>query len=238
MVIQRRFFAAVTLAFGLACCLAGSAFAQCGGVYLDNIQLKNDGNVAFTENFDSGNISAWYQLGDASLFTVDQKTPSRMLWMNSHGKNTGMAQHKLYITPNGCTELSASVYIAPAAEQYEWQKERFSAFFMSLEYRKTPNSPADSIRIEVILYPKDKGCKVAAKRNSPVVTKFNMTPQPVLSTGKWVLLTLRLDPVAGTATACIDNTPLASVPYDPADFPMFNNLVLSTSFGDGTQQTE
>jgi hypothetical protein len=238
MVTVRCFPATAVLAFALVCCLGGSAWAQMGGICVDNVQIKNDGNVVFSKNFDDGNISDWTDLSDVSLFTVQQKPPSRSLWMNNHGKATAMAQHKLDLTPVGTTEFTAAVYIAPAEQQYEWRKDEVSTFSMALDYRVTPNVGADSLRIDVMLYPKDLSCKVSALRNSSKVNKFKMTQQPVLPTGKWAYLTLRLDATAATATACLNGAPVASIPYDPEDFPKFTSLYLSASFGDGVLNRE
>jgi hypothetical protein len=239
MLTKGRLLAAVFLTFVLVFCFAGSAFAQRGGIYLDQIRIYNDSKVIFSDDFDDGNVSDWNQLANASLITVDQERLSRILWMNKQEKTDSIAWHKLDMTQVGSVELSAAVYVAPAIEQYEWQNKNFSAFSMHLEYRETPNSPADTLRIEVILYQNDQSCYVAAKRNSVVVTDcFNKSKQPVLATGKWARLTLRLDPTSGTATACLNDSPVASVPYDPVDFPRITSLAISSSFGDGALRAE
>ncbi|MCE5315296.1 MAG: hypothetical protein ABFD49_00875 [Armatimonadota bacterium] len=235
MTARKWRFAAIV---GLVCCFTGSAYAN-GGVYLEDIRIKNNGKVVFSDDFNDGDISDWTHLRDVSVFTIE-KTSTQMMLLNEHGNQMAEADHPLDLNLSGSLEFSTMVCIAPPTEQYYGQKDIACAFNMSLDYREQPNCAPETLRIHALLYRNDQKCKITVTRLSRDEEKYKSSDMSsaVLPTGKWAILTLRLDSISETATAYVDDSPVASIKYNANDFPKITSLAFYTTFGDGAQRTD
>lgn len=234
MMIKKWLLTATVPVLGLVCCLVGSAAHAAGGIYFDNVQIKNDGKVVLSENFDDGDVSDWYQLTEATLLSVKDNPPSRVLWLNKHGQKDDMARHKFNVPQVGLLEFGAHVYVPSAVEQYNWQNQKDTSLYVSLEF----NGVGNQMWFVIFLKPQEQGCRITVRQNAPGGAKFQSTPQPVIPIGKWVYATFRLDPDAKTITGYIDGKQVASAPYDPSVCGTLTGLTFNGTFGDGSQRTD
>ncbi len=220
---------AITCAMVLA---SGATFAS-GGVYLDDLQVTNDGGVTFFDTFDNGNSGQLTSASDISFVLAEGSTTQRLLCMNKHHEKDSAAIAYPKVTSAGLVEVTTKVFVTSPEEQYLYRNGKASAFNMVV------HSAKPGYYMWAIV---DLGAKAQTNRvgiRSQYLTAGKQTgsaafsQSPILKPSAWYTLTLRLDPSSVTATVLLDGNPVATRPYNPGDFESISKLSILCSYGDG-----
>ena len=238
-------FAALMICSTVAICLSSAPAIASGGIYLSNIRITNDGNVVLADDFRSGRLQGWTGLECASVVIQKPNTPG-ILYLNAHSSNnsgySASAWHSLNVGNPGLVEMSLAIYVAPAQEQYVWQQKRdnclcYIKFFSMGVNDKTESQVA---QIGVQLNKNEEACRLYVysqtgpnAMNGQVDMPVSNTKTPVLPTGKWVTLHMRMDPLTSTLSLMMDDKTVVSTPYEPTKVHNIGRFGILSAFGDG-----
>jgi hypothetical protein len=89
-----------------------------GGVYVDDLVLKNNGTVVYSEDFDSADLSGWYSITDASVSSDHYSSAGYSLYENSYGGAFAKVSTDVLVSNPGLLELSFRVWLPEASEQW------------------------------------------------------------------------------------------------------------------------
>lgn len=189
-----------------------------GGIYFDDILLKNNGKAVFFEDF-QGDLSRWPRKDNAGVETSNSK--AACLYLNNV---VSEAFHEASITQPGLIELSAWVWLPPATEQV---RRTFT------DLNLYSGTSCDNIGAGVQVDEKAKGYCIRLQWNrSDGDDKEVVTQSSVLQPGKWARLALHLDSKTQQASALLDGVPQVSFHYAPANFKTIDCLSAWGSLGD------
>ena len=240
----------------LTCGLAVGAHAA-GGVCLDDLQITNDGKMAFSESFDSRSLRGWSSPYDVTL--IQTNPGGYYLHLNKHHIQSARAWHKLTVNSAGLVELSAKVYVTPPEEQYLYKQKAFSLMeivlysgnsraTMSTIVNLNPKEKANrmSISLQKMQRPTVETRETEGKTNS-IMQKMRQnskeqlkgygatTSSPVIQPKTWTTLTVKLDPKTTTTTVLVNGKSVLTQPYDPNLYQSLNWVLLGCTYGDGAQ---
>lgn len=211
---------------------SGAAFAA-GGVYLDDLQVTNDGGVTFFDTFDKANRGQWTSTSDISFVLAEGSTTQRLLCMNKHHEKDSAAIAYPKVTSAGLVEVTTKVFVTSPEEQYLYRNGKASAFNMIFHSAK----PGYYMWAIVDLSAKAQANRVGIRSQYLTAGKQTgsaaFSQSPILKPSTWYALTLRLDPSSGTATVLLDGNPVATKPYNPGDYESISKLSILCSYGDG-----
>lgn len=222
----------VALLLGLGTCGALAA----GGIYVDNLQVTNNGITAFMNTFDNTTVlRGWTRLSDASVAVDRANRRQGAMLVNRHVFAVANAYHNVEFQVAGPVEISAAIYCTPAAEQYDWQVKKKACSTNLIIYSGSSKTWIDaSVQLNPCQSTYQVGILAAgAAGGSNVYSK-----QPILSPGRWALLTMRLDRDAARATLFLDGKEITSTHYDPDKFRSIQQIAISSQLGDGSQRTD
>ena len=185
-----------------------------GGIYFDDILLKNDGRAVFFDDFQSGGLSLWPSADDARVECSGSDSKACCLYLNQRGPVVSDAFHVVSVQHPGVVELSAWVWLPPTSEQIP--------AFTSLNLYSSGN---DTAGVGVQVDSKSRGYRIRLQWNrSDGDDKEIESKTVVLRPGKWARIALRLDAGTKKMSALLDGVPKVSFHYAPANFGKIDML--------------
>lgn len=218
--------------------LAAGAACATGGIYIDDLQITNNGKVVFSDNFDRTSLTGWTDTTDASVVVDQSQKHQSALLLNSHiSCPVAQATHSLLLKNAGLVEMSAAIYCTPADEQFQHHVKKIgcvTSFILG-----PTRSELDGIDAVIELNPNGSAYQLGVTSlRSGTITKSAVTTNPIMQPGKWALIKLRLDPKTATATVFLDGNAVASIGYNPEDYRKISEVNIVTPMGDGSKRTD
>lgn len=205
--------------FALAA-LSGPLCAS-GGMYVDDLSIKNNGQVVFSDSFDNGNVNNWFMVGcnfDSTHYNSANSS------IHFDGMGTG-ATRAMSMPQVGAVEVSTWIYMPSVGEQYNSTK--------SVSYCRIGlwNDVRDLVSMGVELFPNELGYRVNVWTGHGVSTdRYLDTRNWVLGSGCWNKLTLRMDPSNSTVSTLLNDQQQASITYEPNAYQGFTNFSINSGF--------
>ncbi|MCE5200449.1 MAG: hypothetical protein ABFD54_13930 [Armatimonadota bacterium] len=196
-----------------------------GGVYIDDLVLKNGGTVIFSESFDSDDLSGWYSSNDASISTDHSCSTSNSLYENWHGGSPATISTNISISNPALLELSFNVFLPDTLEQWNNGGGAHVTALYIILHSNTTNKDYTS---GLWLYPYDTSYRMYLNG------KYS---GPSCASGNWQNVLVRLDPsnvncISRRATMLLNNNVLLFEGYSATDFPTIDTLTVFSNFGD------
>jgi hypothetical protein len=214
-----------------------------GGIYIDDIRITNDDQVAYLYNFDDADISDWSPRPGASLVAAPKTERNRCVYLNRlDQKNTGMGRATT-VDKIGNLRVAASVFLPAVSEQWGHNENRRGV--ECTYFYVYSGSSNDAFRFGVALLPDDPAYRCALMRYRSAVVESNgkkengaiggaelTTDTAVLAPLTWATIELRLNPATSIASLTLNGTQVLSCAYDPAQFTSLRNIEIGCWQGD------
>ena len=224
-----------TLSVVLLLALAAGGALATDGVYVDNLQVTNDGILAFPDAFDNAKVlRGWTRISDVSIAMDSANRRQGAMLLNRHVFAVAAAYHNVELKNVGTVEMSAAIYCTAPSEQYDWRVKKKTCSTTLIIYSGSSKVWIDAV---VQLDSKQSAYQVGILAGGSGGKNIYST-RPVLQPGKWALLTMWLDPVKARATLFLDGKTIVSTTYDPNKFQSIQEVAIQSQMGDGSQRTD
>ncbi len=174
-----------------------------------------------------------------------------MLWLDAHSAAdsgySASAWHNLDIDTPGLLEMSLNLYVTPAEQQYVWRHKLDNCLayikFYSVDEKGAPKDQVAQVGVQ--LNKDETACRLYIysqagpnAMNGGSDSPSSKTNSPVLPTGKWVSLRMRMDPGSSMLSLAMDGQVAVSTPYDTTKVHNIGRFQILSAFGDGGARTD
>lgn len=201
-----------------------------GGAYIDDLVLRNNGTVVFSDNFDSGDLSEWHSAVDASVSSDHSYSADYSLYENWHGTQySATISSDMSISNPGLLELSFKVWLPAVSEQWNSGSGSHVTGLYAILHSNTTGKDYTS---GLWLYPYDS--------NYRMYLNGQYQSNPSCASGAWQNVVVSLDPdylppngsTRGRAKLFLNSAEILSGGYSAADFPTIDSITIMSTFGD------
>ena len=225
--IGRNFIIAMLVILAMLC-LAFPASAQvAAGIYLDDLQITNNGATVLSDNFDNIASASNWILEYAWFSSQQAYSQPNSLYLNSPEYPYALASQELSVANAGTVDITAWVYAPPLANRFGDTTINVYSY-----PNKTNYTLADA---EVIHKAGESGYRLAVgyeyiPTSGSFGSGFNQS-DVILSPETWAKVDLKIDPTQSLLTTYLNDTAVAQVTYTPSEFTTLDGLYINSSFG-------
>jgi hypothetical protein len=210
-----------------------------GGLYVDSVKVTNGGTTVLADKFEKLGLSDWNYIREAWIECNEKKTECALLLNDGADTGISCANKRVSIPSPALIDYNVVISIAPLEEQLI--TERISSYDFEIKlFAKDSKAEIDA---EITMYQSRQPSRLAIRISQKDLPQgqglsFKSAQTNLVTTGKWIPITFRLDPYTNTATILINGKPAFSRDYDPDLFPSIYLLGMSCTFGDGLAHSQ